>query len=309
MIRKRIIEIILLLFVVYFIIPVVLAEECTSCHKIRHGFTGNLCENCHYNTTISNGKHLQKPFSPGFVHDSFDWEGDNANEKGPGRLNESCPVCHVSMLEHITPMLNVCEDCHVKEIKRGKLINVRKDIGNFTPRIYSHYNGSAIDVPDQSSMGKTRSTCFGYDPRTGEGSCHGVNFRKKEESGGFFAFNDQNYTGRVLNRGDPYHWNAPADALPDSKDCIFCHIQGDDKIRRAWGNPAPLPADASHSNKGNSDCIYCHVNGELRSFHGKELALKVDRMPWIYFIFVPLLMLVIIVIYIMIKKKIKGITI
>ncbi len=308
MIKKTIIIVFIILFI-YPIISPASAEECTSCHKIRHGLTGNLCENCHYNTTFSNGKHLQKPFSPGFVHDSFDWEGDNANEKGPGRLNESCPVCHVSMLEHTSPTLNVCEDCHVKEIKRGKLITVRKDIDNFTPRVYSHYNGSAVDVPDQSSAGKTRSTCFGYDTKTGEGSCHGVNFRIKDSAGGFFAFNAHNYTGRVLNRGDPYHWNAPADAMPDSKDCAFCHTQEDIRIRKAWGNPGPLPADASHNNKKSRDCTGCHVNGEVMSFHGKEVALKVDRMPWTNFIAVPLLILAVIVIYIMKKRRIKSIPI
>ncbi len=304
--RKSIYVLVLIIFI-HFVIPAASAEECTSCHKIRHGLTGNLCENCHYNTSFSNGKHLQKPFSPGFIHDSFDWEGDNANEKGPDRLNESCPVCHVSMLEHTSPTLNVCEDCHVKEIKRGKLIGVRKDISNFTPIVYSHYNGSSIDVPDQSSLGKTKSSCFGYDKTTGEGSCHGVNFMKKDLSGGFFAFNDHNYTGRVLNRGDPYHWNAPSDVMPDSKDCAFCHNQEDANIRKAWGNPVPLPVDASHNNKRSSDCINCHINGKLISFHGKEVALKVDRMPWIYFIAVPIFILAVILIYIMNKKRIERI--
>lgn len=162
MIRKTILAVLLLLFV-YFIIPVSSAEECTSCHKIRHGLMGDLCDNCHYNTTISNGKHLHKPFSPGFVHDSFDWEGDNAH----------------------------------------------------------------------------------------------------------------NYTGKVLSKGDPYHWNAPADVLPDSNDCVFWHIQEDEKIRKAWGNPRPLPADNSHSYKKSSECIDCHVDGQFSSFHGKEVAIIV----------------------------------
>ncbi|MBU4076682.1 MAG: hypothetical protein KKI06_08245 [Euryarchaeota archaeon] len=126
MVIKKISGIVLILFI-YFLNPTAIAEECTSCHNIRHGLTGNSCDNCHYNTTFVNGKHIQKPFSPGFVHDGFDWEGDNANEKAPYRLNESCPVCHVSMLEHTSPTLNVCEDCHVKELKRGKLITIRKN--------------------------------------------------------------------------------------------------------------------------------------------------------------------------------------
>lgn len=303
MIEKTIPLIMILLFS-YSITSSASEEECTSCHDIRHGLTGYFCENCHYNTTFSNGKHLQKPFSPGFVHDSFDWEGDNSNEKGPDRLNESCPVCHVSMLEHTSPVLNVCEDCHVKELKRGKLITVRKDINNYTPRVYSHYNGSSVDVPDQSSSGKTKSSCFGYDPKTGEGSCHGVNFRKKDISGGFFAFNARNYTRGVFNRGDPYHWNAPSDVMPDSRDCVFCHIQEDTSIRKAWGNPAPLPSDQSHINKKSSDCIYCHVNGKFSSFHGKEVAIIVKKTPWNYIIGASAILFLIIIILIVKKPRI-----
>lgn len=302
MIRKTILAVLAILFV-YFIIPPTYAEECTSCHKIRHGLTGDSCDNCHYNTTISNGKHLQKPFSPGFVHDSFDWEGDNANEKAPYRLNESCPVCHVSMLEHTSPTLNVCEDCHVNEIKRGKLISVRKDIGNFTPPVFSHYNGSSVDVPDQSYIGKTRSTCFGYDQKTGEGSCHGVNFRIKDSAGGFFAFNAHNYTGKVLRKGDPYHWNAPSDVLPDSKDCVFCHVQEDEKIRKSWGDPRPLPADNSHTYKKSSECIDCHVEGEFSSFHGKEVAITVKKSPVNYIIGALVLIFTIIIIFILKKRR------
>ena len=302
MIRKTILAVFLILLF-YFMIPTVSAEECISCHNIRHGLTGDRCDNCHYNTSISNGKHLQKPFSPGFMHDSFDWEGDNANEKAPDRLNESCPVCHVSMLEHTSPTLNVCEDCHVKEIRRGKLITVRKDIGNFTSLIFSHYNGSSVDIPDQSSLGKTRSTCFGYDPKTGEGSCHGVNFMIKDSSGGFFAFNAHNYTGKVHSRSDPYHWNAPADVLPDSKDCVFCHTQEDEKIRKAWGNPRLLPADNSHSYKKSYECIDCHVDGQFSSFHGKEVAIIVKRTPGNYLIGAVVLIFVIIILFILKRRR------
>ncbi len=301
--RKTIYVTILIMFI-YFMVPAASEEECTSCHKIRHGLTGNFCDNCHYNTSFSNGKHLQKPFSPGFMHDSFDWEGDNSNEKYPDRLNESCPVCHVSMLEHTSPTLNLCEDCHVLELKRGKLIDVRKDISNYTPRVYSHFNGSPVDVPDQSSLGKTKSTCFGYDTNTGEGSCHGVNFKFKENAGGFFAFNEHNYTGNVRNRGDPYHWNAPSDALPDSRDCVFCHKQEDTRIRKAWGDPRPLSADAAHITDKDNECMGCHVDGQFRSFHGKELAIKVERGPLNYLIGGGVFIIIIIIMFILKKRRI-----
>ncbi len=301
---KNIIIIIIIILSINFIFTRGSAEECTSCHKIRHGLLGDFCNNCHYNTTISNGKHLEKPFSPGFMHDSFDWEGDNANEKAPYRLNESCPVCHVSMLEHTSQTLNVCEDCHVKgSMKKSKLIAVRADIGNYTPRVYSHYNGSSIDVPDQSAVGGTKSSCFGYDTKTGEGSCHGVNFRKKEIAGGFFAFNARNFTGMVMNRGDPYHWNAPVDAMPDSRDCAFCHVQEDEGLRKAWGDPRPLPSDPAHLDKKNKDCFDCHVDGEFRSFHGKEIVRFVEKSPLNIVNILLLSMIIILITVIFLWKK------
>ncbi len=277
-------------------------EGCTSCHKIRHGTTGNNCENCHYNTTFSNGKHPEKPFSPGFMHDSFDWEGDNANEKGADRLNESCPVCHVKMTDHTSPELNVCEDCHVKlNPELSSLANVRPDITKYIPVVYSHYTGSPINVTDQSSLGNTRSSCFGFDAATGEGSCHAVTFGNKAKAGGYFSFNT-NYTGTLFNRGDPYHWNSPVDYMPDSKNCIFCHIQENENIRKAWGAPKALPSDSQHSNVGNKDCWGCHVEGELKSFHGKEIV-KTVKKPYLTYIAAFSLVIAIVALWFWKKQK------
>lgn len=302
--KKIFINIILILLVYFMFSTVSIAQECTSCHEIRHGLTGNFCENCHNNTAILNGEHIEKPFSPGFIHDSFDWEGDNANEKEPYRLKESCPACHANMIEHTSQELNVCEDCHVEgNIKKSKLIFVREDIDDYIPVIYSHYNGSSIDVPDQSGLGDTKSTCFGFDAETGEGSCHGVDYIKKEDSGKYFSFNQDNYTGAVINRGDPYHWNAPTDQLPDSKDCIFCHIQEDMTIRKAWGNPSSLPSDSSHIDAKNDDCQDCHVQGNFRSFHGNEIVWQAEKSNITTILTVSLLVLVIIVIILWRKQR------
>lgn len=296
----------ILLVLLIFTAPVTIsnAEECTECHEVRHGTMGDNCENCHSNTTFSDGKHIEKPFSPGFIHDSFDWEGDNADEKEPYRLEESCPVCHVSMLEHSSQTLNICEDCHVKDnIKKSKLIFLREDIDLYVPMIYSHFNGSSIDVPDQSTLGGTKSTCFGFNEETGEGSCHGVDFVNRDRTGGFFAFNAENYTAGIINRGDPYHWNGPVDFMPDTKDCVFCHIQEDSFMRKAWGDPSPLPVDKSHQNKKNEDCWDCHVNGEFRSFHGKEIERKVERQNFQNIFIIISLALIIIFIYKIRLKK------
>ncbi|MCZ7406030.1 MAG: hypothetical protein O8C67_14030, partial [Candidatus Methanoperedens sp.] len=94
-----------------------------------------------------------------------------------------------------------------------------------------------------------------------------------------------NYTGTLFNRGDPYHWNSPVDFMPDSKNCIFCHIQENENIRKAWGNPRALPSDSQHNNIGNKDCWGCHVEGELKNFHGKEIVKTVKKpyLPYIAF--------------------------
>ncbi|MCX9014586.1 MAG: hypothetical protein OIN89_07310 [Candidatus Methanoperedens sp.] len=300
---KKLVLYIIILFAYFMLSTVSYAQECTSCHEIKHGLTGNACDNCHYNTTFIDGKHIEKPFSPGFMHDSFDWEGDNANEKGPDRLNESCPACHANMIEHTAQELNVCEDCHVKsQIKKSKLIFVREDIEDYIPLVYSHYNGSYIDVPDQSVSGRTKSSCFGFNTETGEGSCHGVNYVKKDKTGGYFALNQDNYTG-IFSRGDPYHWNAPSDYLPDSKDCLFCHAQKDISVRKAWGNPGNLPSDSSHSDAKNDDCLDCHVQGEFRSFHGKEIVWQAEKSNVTTILMVSLLVLVVIVIILWRKQR------
>lgn len=299
--NKIIIYFILILFI--FLITAYGAEDCTSCHAIRHGTTGNNCENCHYNTTISNSKHPEKPFSPGFMHDSFDWEGDNANEKGADRLNESCPICHVSMLEHTSPKLNICEDCHVKVSPAvSSLANLRPDITKYIPMVYSHYTGSPINVTAQSSLGNTKSSCFGFDKSSGEGSCHGVTYGNKAKAGGYFSFNT-NYTDTFFNGGDPYHWNAPVDYMPDSRNCVFCHLQEDGNIRKIWGNPRLLPSNSAHLNIENKDCWSCHVEGELKNFHGKEIVKIVKKSYLTSILAISLIILILIAIWLWRKQK------
>lgn len=258
-------------------------ETCKSCHgQVRHGTTGkNSCNNCHNNTEVRGTIHVSKPFVPGYMHDSFDWEGDDSNEKGYDRLNESCQACHKNVAAGLDYL---CEGCHVK----GDYINtsnpvltIRKDIAQYIPKVYSHYTGSdIINVPDQSGTGKTVSSCYGFDPGTGEGTCHGVTFANKEKAGGYYAHNS-NYTG-ALTRSDPSHWNSPADTMPDTTDCRFCHLQQNDEIKRSWGNPSFNYSKHDSARLSNEECWNCHYNGKPTSFHGK----KVERGYWIYIILV-----------------------
>lgn len=277
-------------------------EECRSCHDIRHGSIDNSCGNCHYNTTVSMGKHTGQPSITGYMHNGFDWEGDDLNESGKDPLDEGCPVCHVSMLEHNAQVFNLCEDCHVKRNPQiSKLAQVRQNLTEHIPQVYSHFNGSAIDIPDQSYIGNTRSSCFGLDTMTGESSCHGVPYKDQITSGGLFAI-DVNSTGE-LNNGDPYHLTVPVDFMPDSKDCAFCHLQEDAAIRKEWGNPGPLPSDPSHIEKKNNDCRDCHVMGELKSFHGKEIIKVREKSYTIYIILASGLILVVALVYLWNRKR------
>lgn len=271
-------------------------EECFSCHEVRHGDVQ--CLNCHWNASTVSGKHPNKPYVPASVHGGFDWEADDSNETNLPSDQESCPACHVNLREHTSQIINTCEDCHVRgEYSVASTINLRSDITNLTPRIYSHYSNSTINVPPQSDV----SSCFGFNASTGEGSCHGVDFSQKKQSGGYFAFN-LNFTGETI-RSDIYHWTASIDHLPQSSDCIFCHRQEKTEVRKAWGNPKPLPSDSSHMGTKNEDCRGCHVEGELKSVHGKEIVRVLDKSSTANILIISLIIIIFIIIFLWIKTK------
>ncbi len=261
--RKTIIIGILLVSVI-FLQGQAVAEECSSCHKVRHG--DDQCLNCHWNATLFSGRHPQKPIVPGSMHGGFDWEGDDHRETNLPPDQESCPACHVNLKDHTSQVVNTCEGCHVEgNVRKASTLNLRNNISSLVPGVYSHFLKSTAIVPPQNNY----SSCFGFDASSGEGSCHGVNFMYRNRSGGYFAFN-LNYTYTAI-RSDIYHWTASADNLPPSVDCTFCHRQEDVAVRKAWGNPEPLPSDSSHNETKDGDCRDCHVEGQFRSFHGKEI--------------------------------------
>lgn len=295
--RLRILVTISILFAaVAFLQTQAIAEECSSCHKVRHGDVQ--CLNCHWNASTISGKHSQKPFVPSSIHGGFDWEADDSNETNLPPDQESCPACHANLKEHTSQIENTCEGCHVEgRYLAASTILLRSDITNLTPRIYSHYSNSTINVPPQSDV----SSCFGFNTSTGEGTCHGVGFAYKNRSGGYFAFN-LNYT-YVAIRSDIYHWTASVDNFPQSDDCTFCHRQEDAAIRKAWGNPKSLPSDSSHIDTENKDCWGCHVSGKITSFHGKEVVKVVKKSSMVYILMVSLLILIVIVILLWKKQR------
>lgn len=255
-------------------------SDCFSCHNdVRHGLTGNnSCVNCHYNTSVVDGEHSEDISSPVYMHDGFDWEGDDQAEAGEAPLNESCRVCHINIMEHtISPEnVNICEDCHLdggKFYTNPPSSKYREDIEEFIPKVYSHYPLSdLIDVQRQSDdiPGVFASSCFGYNAETGEGTCHGVTYGFRDSAGGYSAHN-YNYTDELVS-SDPYHWNSKTDLMPDTSDCGFCHLQNDPVVRKAWGDAGPINSTACTDTE-NSDCWSCHVLGgeEPISFHSNNV--------------------------------------
>lgn len=236
------------------------AEECSSCHKARHGDAQ--CLNCHWNASTVSGRHTGAPYVPGSIHRGFDWEADDSNETNLPPDQESCPACHADMKDHTSQVVNTCVNCHVEgRYVPARTLLIRDNMSSLIPKVYSHYPSVNVTQRDAS--------CFGFDAATGEGSCHGVGFMYRNKSGGYFAFN-LNYTD-VSIRSDIYHWTSSIDNLPASGDCIFCHKQENTVIRKAWGNPAPLPQEPPHTEAKNSECMDCHVDGVFESFHGKEV--------------------------------------
>ncbi|MDF1533930.1 MAG: hypothetical protein P1P69_05445 [Methanosarcinaceae archaeon] len=224
------------------------------------------------------GNVLLSSAGPVYVHRSFDWEGDGGvNDSGIVETDESCVACHKDLMQMVVSreLLNVCEDCHL-EGGRGPfsrdIMQIRDDIDNITPTIYSHYTGSTkIDVPDQSGIfnGAGISSCFGLNTQTGEGSCHGVTFAFNTSADGYFTFNE-NYTGK-LKDGDPYMWNAPVEKMPDTSDCRFCHLQENLTIRKVWGGAGDIDHEAC-TDATNEGCWNCHAGGgKPDSFHSVDV--------------------------------------
>ena len=281
-------KMVLFMIMVMFLINTASANgsDCLSCHDdVRHGLTGNnSCVNCHYNTSLVDGQHSEDISSPVYMHDGFDWEGDNQAEAGEAPLNESCRACHINIMEHtISPEnVNICEDCHLESGKfytNPPSFKLREHIEEVIPKVYSLYPLSdLIDVQRQAGdiPGVFASSCFGYNAQTGEGTCHGVTYGYRDSAGGYFAHN-YNYTDELVS-SDPYHWNSQTDHMPDTSDCGFCHLQKDPVVRKAWGDAGPINSTACTGTE-NDECWGCHVVGgeEPVSFHSKNVVEYVEN--------------------------------
>lgn len=256
-------------FIVLFVLTApVLADECSPCHDVRHGM--DLCVECHTDAGVVGDGHETPPSDLMGLHFSFDWEDDDAAEAGQEPAYESCPACHKDLMDmrRTNDNINVCEDCHLED-SRGPFtrevgFTLRSDINGLIPRVYAHYTGSKkLEVSDQST-GDGLSTCFGWDPKTEEGTCHGV---ERTTDRKYYAHN-LNFTKPTGN--DPYTFNGPADNMPQTSDCLFCHAQKDSVLWRQWGS-AKAPGSKCDSSS-NERCWECHAGGEQpKTFHDGSL--------------------------------------
>jgi len=235
------------------------------------------------------------------VHKDFDWEGDGLSD-GPGGTNipqegESCFACHA---EGIFPgPTRICEECHIEggyngiygpfdsKSGEGYSYELRGDYrapGNplGIPMVYQHYFDSEVTVPSQLTQFQrdfyedypnltaeiTLSRCFGYANVNGVGSCHGVSEEYSSEFlDGKFAFKQS----LSLNQSDPYTFQTWTSNMPDTSDCLYCHVQEDTALRKAWGNPAQVILTSGSLVK--ETCYECHVDGGAapESFHAASL--------------------------------------
>ncbi|MDF1533976.1 MAG: hypothetical protein P1P69_05675 [Methanosarcinaceae archaeon] len=285
----------------YAVIPTINTTDCSNCHKntanatiwnvtekqVRHPAKSNdgaFCDNCH-NTSSALSFHSSDLRLNKYLHIIFDWENDDDNEGGLVPNDERCAACHKSLgsMQSIRSEVDICEECHLAD-GRGPFntvtgFNLRSDINDTLPIVYMHINGSVVDVKNQSnaflSTSKTKSSCYGFNKTTGEGSCHGVTFGYNTSSGGYFAFNDE-YIGTYANR-DPYLYNSVLDNLPNTTQCTFCHNQSDTDILTTWGNATQLTSGNHWWNLNfiDSECWACHTTNSAmpKDFHAAEVTL------------------------------------
>ncbi|MCX9013167.1 MAG: hypothetical protein OIN66_18860, partial [Candidatus Methanoperedens sp.] len=283
--------------------------NCTLCHKSQANATAwyanltrhpaksqdvGFCANCHNSTNITTFHDYPLNYTPA-IHggisnvsgvnesfDGFDFEHDDYNDTGAITGNESCIACHGSASG--IGISRLCEGCHLPNTTslftgpyQSGLYNLRSDINDTLPYVYSHTyysnrTGTNITVPSQYVAGMTyQTTCYGYNTTTGEGSCHGTAEGKKTIYGGYYALRESSPT----IKNDPAHWTDTIDRMPNTTNCLFCHSQSDQTIRKAWGNATQVNASTMFGATTNVSCYACHTTTGTQpfDFHSSEVVL------------------------------------
>jgi hypothetical protein len=217
------------------------------------------------------------------VHQNYDWWEPSFQLEPPPPEFASCAACHESLgvSGDVHPRSRkYCEDCHLLG-RSGPFVYYRaadlyRNFNYSAPMIYNHiinasnaevyykYPTETVEVEDQSNKfnGAAGASCFGWNPDTGQGTCHGISSESPVD--GFFAFNLSNQPSRE----SPYRYTVETTHLPDSTDCLYCHRQENQEIVLGWGDPGQV--DPTHFNSlENEECYECHVQGgiTLTSFH------------------------------------------
>jgi hypothetical protein len=273
-----------------------------------------VCKYCHNSSNIDSF-HSQDLAMPVAIHYNYDWEGDGDPletgdiNKWPEQQSESCYACHFGgMFFPETQPRKSCEDCHVVNLSTGRpngpytsyssgpfVYTLRSDYNQSVPLVYEHWNGSISGLfsPDIKTKNMSDpvvanstlfySTCFGWNENDGNGTCHGVSWDNRSDQ--YFAFNTSVDPSVSQYRASPYIYNTPIDFLPNSTNCLYCHIdlaqESDNVTRRSkWGFPPTINSSDSSSRmfgaKNLSDCYFCHVeNTQSPSFfHNQELTVR-----------------------------------
>ncbi len=293
-------------------------KTCTLCHKSPENSTNwyanltrhpaksqnvSFCANCH-NTNDTNVTtfHSQPLFYSYSIHGGmsqlpfltfdrgFDWEKDDYNESGTiDPTGEPCYACHgltnIGDIKTNIQSVKRCENCHMPNTtslftgpNNTYLYNLRSDINDTLPGIYSHTNysnitGTNVIVPSQGGTA-TPTTCYSYNSTTGDATCHAAPYFNKSNFGGYYAqYNSP--TGPVA-KYDPPHWTVPIDRMPNTTNCLFCHNQSNITIRKGWGNATQVNAGNMFGNRyaiSNDSCYACHTRAKAQpvDFHSSEV--------------------------------------
>ncbi len=221
-----------------------------------------------------------------YIHVDYDWEGDGddfyeSEFTKPHGDSEGCYACHAFKKMEPGGPSRMCEDCHLSTevypnaagpVKTSENpdtgFNLNEDYTQAT-LVYQHYYGASVNVPNQRYEydGVTSSTCSGFNPETGQGTCHGVSIQNSED--GKYSFN---FSKPVDKKCLPYRW-VTTQGFPETVDCLYCHMHDDAAIRKAWGNPSKLTDH--HDSTTKEDCYSCHVEGggTPSSFHSVKIKL------------------------------------
>ena len=219
------------------------------------------------------------------IHFEYSWWDPSFQLVPPPPEFASCPACHKSLGvsgDVHSSLRKYCLDCHMPgrsgpySVYAPAGLRINPDYA--APKVYYHvanlsdnvlvynYSTDPVEVPSQSHAygGDSGSSCFGWNPDTGEGTCHGISNASPVD--GNYAFNLPD--NPEFDGPGPFMNTVDSENLPDTTDCMYCHRQSSSAVVSAWANP--VQTGFSHfESETNQDCYNCHVEDgtTLTTFH------------------------------------------